>query len=307
MPVFKGEELMTFSFGSSRRQKRRRVYKTYSIKSEEELARELASRGVSPFKDVRDSHRACMASLFVLSFSSLFLFCHIWFFFDIYAVQFSKITGNYAETEATVIHASSSRKVVRDCDSDTASHNCTRRISIVYSVNAVADDGTGFRFSGKINYGSEGARIRVKYSRSNPSFAYVDADLWDMLSDRSSGVPVLIIFVICIVGASRRIIIPMFKWILKSRTVAARGLYLPVLETGYEKKTARGPGGYNEFAPVYRYAMPDGTELLFRGRWTKKKPEGELANRYTKFRVYMMNPEDPDNNEYFIKKIPRHF
>ncbi len=298
---------MTFSFGSGSRQKRRRRDKIYCIKNEEELARELASRGISPFEDVRDSHGSCMASLFVLSFSSLFLFCHIWFFFDIYAVQLSKITGNYAETEATVINVSS-RKVVHDCHSDTASHNCTKRVSTVYSVTAVADDGTGFRFSGKINYGSEGARLRVKYSKSNPSFAYVDADLWDMLSDRSSGVPVLIIFVICIVWASRKVIIPMFILNLKCRIVAARGLYLPVLETGsYEEETVRDPSGrHNEFAPVYRYAMPDGAELLFLGMWTRNKPEGEPANRYTKFRVYMMDPEDPDNNEYFIKKISRH-
>lgn len=101
----------------------------------------------------------------------------------------------------------------------------------------------------------------------------------------------------------------MFRWNRKCNKVVARSLYLPVLETcNYEEKTGRDEGrwyAHNECAPVYRYAMPDGKKLRFRGMWSRNKPKGALSNHHAEFRVYMMDPEDPDNNEYFIKEIPR--
>ncbi len=297
---------MIFSFGSNRRrQKRRRGDRINTIRSEEELARELDSRCVSPFTDVNEGHTSfwelCTGLdwliLFVLP--GVFLFFHIFFFWDIYAVQLSRITGNYAETEATVV-SSSSRAVKHTCD--TGKHNCSESVSIVHSVNAVADDGTEFHFSGEwIDHG-KGSRIWVKYSKSNPVFSYVDAGFWPMLGDRYPGLLLLLPFAFF----ARLSFLLMYPWFISNRMskkAAARGLYLPVREIdNYEEKTESEP---NEYAPVYRYAMPDGTELLFQGMWSRTKPRGAVANDHADFRVYMLDPEDPENNEYFIEKIPR--
>ena len=293
---------MTFSFGSNRlQQKRRQGDETYSIRSEEELAKELASRRISPFTAVKNSHDSY--SFILLYVAAFCLFIHLDAFFDIYAVQLSRITGNYAETEATVVYISS-RKVKHTCISDA--RNCKDSESTVYSVDAVADDGTRFHFSGTVNY--YGSRIRVKYSKSNPGFAYVDAGLLDMFFDKYPGLVMGAVFVffafLAFAGTYA-----VFRWNRKCNKVVARGLYLPVLETySYEEKTGRDEGrryAHNEYAPVYRYAMPDGKELRFRGLWTRNKPKGALSNHHAEFRVYMTDPEDPDNNEYFIKEIPR--
>ena len=297
---------MTFSFGSNRLQKKRRPGdETYSIRSEEELAKELASRRVSPFTAVKSGHNSYRASFTVLSVAAFFYYIHFFAFFDVYAVQFSRITGNYAETEATVVYLSS-RRVKHTCH--IAERNCRERISIVYSVDAVSDDGIRFHFSGTMDYGNKGSRIRVKYSKSNPRLAYVDADLLDMIFDRLAGVVMGGIFVF-FAWFAFMMADEVFRQNRKCNKVAARGLYLPVLETySYEEKTARDEGhmfAHNEYAPVYRYAMPDGTELRFQGMWSRNKPKGALSNHHTEFRVYMMDPEDPDNNEYFIKEIPR--
>ena len=278
---------------------------TYSIKSEEELAKELASRGVSPFTEVRNSHISGRFP-YELVMAMAFLIIHILINFNVYAVQFSRITGNYAETEATVVHMSS-RRVKHECDLDD--HDCRERISIVYSIDAVADDGTEFHFSGNTDYGGEGSRIRVKYSKSNPRLAYVDVGFSDRIADILVGVVML-----AIVAFFARLASLVFKrnrnclrWNQECQMVAARGLYLPVLETcGYEERTEDFDDCDSiRYAPVYRYAMPDGTELLFQGLWTRNKPKGELANHHTEFRVYMMDPEDHNDNRYFIEEIPR--
>ena len=224
---------MIFSFGSKRlRQKRRRGDRISTIRSEEELARELASRYVSPFTDVNEGHTSfwelfCSGMgwlLFVLP--GLVLFFHIFFFWDIYAVQLSRITGNYAETEATVV-SSSSRVVKHSCHSDD--RDCRERVSIVYSVNAVADDGTSFHFSGEYITHGKGSRIRVKYSKSNPVFSYVDAGFWPMLGDRYPGLLLLLPFAFF----ARLSFLIMYPWFISNRKckkAAARGLYLPVRE-----------------------------------------------------------------------------
>ena len=285
---------------------------TYRISSEEELARELASRGVSPFTDVTYCDTSTSLSWFLLFLGSVLFIVHVWVFFDVYAVQFSRVTGNYAETEATVTDQSSRTvKHKWHIHSDHGHHRhhrhhrrTTATTETRYSVHAVSDDGTEFNFSGSVSYGGDGSSLKVKYSKANPQLAYVDMDLVTMLFDRFPGVFVLLISVLVFWEARAA-----YRSGRKCQDVLDRDLYLPVRESSrYEMKTKRTKKRtYKEYAPLYRYAMADGADLFFQGKWSGKKPEGEPANDSKDFRVYLMDPENPKNNKYFIREIPHQF
>ena len=271
------------------------------ISSKEDLARELASRGVSPFIDATNGDTSYSLIYLPLFLGTIFLIIHIAVFFDVYAVQLSRVTGNYAETEATLVNWSYRVSTHRNHSKHGFSSTTRERH---YYTKAVSDDGTEFNFSGTIDYGREGSRLKIKYSKGNPHHAYVDVDLLDMLLDKPKGVSMLVFSVLAFWVARA-----VYKRGRKNRDVLARDLYLPVRESSrYETKTVRTKkSSYKKYAPIYRYAMPDGADLLFRGRWSRNKPEGEPANDNKDFRVYMMDPEDPKNNEYFIKEIPHQF
>ena len=279
---------------------------TYSISSEEELARELASRGISPFTEVTRCDTSVSLFWGSLFLGTIFLVVHLIVFYSIYAVQFSRVIGNYAETEATVTDQSS-RTVERKRHNHghhSHPHSTSSMKETRYYVHAVSADGTEFNFSGSSNFGGEGTRLKVKYSKGNPRLAYVDGNLAEMLFDRFPGVIMLVFSVLAFWGARAE-----YRRIRKCKDVLARDLYLPVRESSrYEMKTVRTKKRtYNEYAPVYRYAMPDGADLFFQGRWSGTKPEGEPANDNKDFRVYLMDPEDPKNNRYFIREIPHQF
>ena len=74
----------------------------YSMSGEEKLAKELASRRISRFTDVIDvpSYLWCVI---LLALAAFFLLIHVAAFSEIYAVQLARFSGNYAETEATVV------------------------------------------------------------------------------------------------------------------------------------------------------------------------------------------------------------
>ncbi|WP_406038790.1 DUF3592 domain-containing protein [Succinimonas sp.] len=271
---------------------------TYIISSEEDLADELASRGVSPFTKVVDGEPSYFPCVFPLLIAAIVLIVYIAVFFDFYAVQLSRFTGNYAETEATVVSQSSHSRVH---DHHRKRGHSTKSSTTHYTTYAVSDDGTEFIFKGTSDYGGKGFKIKVKYSKANPRHAYVDAP-WSF-SDLLGGFIMLGLF-----GAPIGVSYLGFRWNRKCREIAEGDLYLPVRETSrYEVRTVRHKHSrpHKQYAPVYRYAMPDGPDLLFQGMWTREMPEGEPANDYKDFRVYMMEPENPDNNTYFIKSIPR--
>ena len=280
----------------------------YFISNEEDLARELASRGVSTFTKV--SGGASNLLFFVpLGLAALFFLIHLAIFSTIYAVQLSRFTGNYVETEATVVDASSHEKKHKH---HKKHGRTTTTTETYYSIRAVADDGTEFNFNGKTDYGSKGYKIRIKYSKSNPRNYYVPTDFFHMPSERFIGLIMLVLSGLAFYGtyAAR-------KWNQKCQMVEERDLYLPVLETSrYEVRTVHTKTRHNrrgrthththkQYAPIYRYPMPQGPDLFFQGMWSNKQPEGEPANDYTNFRVYMVDPEDPNNNRYFIKEFPR--
>ncbi|WP_406038792.1 hypothetical protein [Succinimonas sp.] len=282
----------------------------YIIRSKEDLARELASRGVSRFTDVSGGPSYLLCGVLAAA-AVLLLLIHAAAFSDIYAVQFSRFTGNYAETEATVVSQSS--EVVTHRHHRKHGRTTTTK-ETRYQTKAVSDDGAEFIFSGTHNYGGKGGKIIIKYSKSEPRNYYVAADFFHMPSDRSFGLVILIFAVLTFFGTYAA-----FRQNRKCLMAVARGLYLPVLETSHcEERTVQTStysrrhshnrshsGPHKEYAPIFRYAMPDGTELLFQGKWSCEWPDGEAANEDKEFRVYMMDPEDPDNNEYFIKEIPR--
>ena len=279
----------------------------YSMRGEEKLARELASRRISRFTEVSDvpSYLWCVI---LLAAGAFFLLIHVAAFSEIYSVQLSRLSGDYAETEATVVEHSSREEQYWDRKKHT---NVTYSH---YSVKAVGDDGTEFNFSGNTNYGGKGSKLRIKYSKSNPENYYVATNLSHMPSGRSFGLVILVFAVLAFAGAYA-----VFRCNRKCLMALAIGPYLPVLETSHcEERSVQTStysrrhshnrshtGSHKEYAPIFRYAMPDGTELLFQGKWSCEWPDGEAANEDKEFRVYMMDPEDRDNNEYFIKEIRR--
>ena len=290
----------------------------YSISDEEKLARDLASRGVSRFTEVSGgpSYDICG---YIFGVGVLFLLLHVGAFFDIYAVQLSKFTGDYAETRATVVSHSSQREYVYHINSFPEDHdNKLVEVSEVttYYIKAVGDDGTEFNFVGSTNYGKKGSKLRIKYSKIAPwRYYYVAADdLSHMSHDMSFGLAVLVLSFLAFAGTYA-----VFRWKRQRQMDMESGPYLPVLRTSRcEVRTvyisgnsrSRSPvkssiRSRKEYAPVFRYAMPDGTELLFQGKWTKKYPGGEAVNEEKEFRIYMVNPENRRNNRFFIKEIPR--
>ncbi len=272
-----------------------------SIRSEEELARELASRGVSVFDDESggfpppDLYFHCG---FLLLLAVGLLSSHVAIFSDFYEVQCSRFTGDYAETEATIVSQSSR---IEESHHRSKKGGRVTREETCYSVKAVSDDGTPFSFGGTKNYGSKGDRLTIKYSKNKSGKrekTYVATDFWHMPAERYFGMIFLFLTGLALWGAYA-----VFRKIRKYQIVFERGLYLPVQRTSrYETEKARGKNGYRKwYAPVYRYAMPDGADLLFLGSWSRDIPEGESANANKVFKVYMMDPEDPENNKYFIK------
>jgi hypothetical protein len=282
------------------------VFMAYIIESEEDLASELASRRISAFTDVT---RGASNLLFYgpLAAAAILLLIHLAIFSTIYSVQLSRFTGNYAETEATVADYSSHEKKHRH---HKKHGRTTTTNETYYSIRAVADDGTEFTYNGQTDYGRKGDKLRIKYSKSNPRNYYVPADLFHMPADRFIGLIMLVLSGLAFYGTYLA-----RKWNRKCQLAEVRDLYLPVRETSrYEVRTvhtrtkSRGrtrSHTHKEYAPIYRYPMPQGPDLLFQGVWSRKKPEGEPANDYTSFRVYMIDPENPNNNKYFIKEFPR--
>ncbi len=297
MPVFMGEVFMTFSFGSNRReQKRRRGDKTYSIRSEEELARELASRGISMFRNGSGdfSRYYIFCGLFLLLMLTL-LSSHVGIFSDYYAVQCARFTGDYAETGATIVSQSS--RIEESYYRKDNGRRATRR-ETYYSVKIVSDDGTSFSFDGTRNYGRKGDRVIVKYSKGEHRTVYVTADFLHMPFERYIGILFLFLAGLPLWGA-----FAMFRKIRKYQMVLARRLYLPVQMIRYESETLNS---HKVYAPVYRYEMPSGSDLFFQDEtWSSNIPKVESANKDKVFRVYMMDPEDPGNDEFFIKEIRR--
>ena len=296
----------------------------YNMSDEEKLARDLASRGVSRFTEVSGgpSYNLCG---YIFGVGVLFLLLHVGAFFNIYAVQFSRFSGNYAETKATVVSHSSQREYVYHINSFPKDHDFPKKhndklveVSEVttYYIKAVGDDGTEFNFEGSANYGKKGSRLRIKYSKIAPGiYRYVAAnDLFHMPFDRYFGLAVLVLSFLAFAGTYA-----VFRWKRKCQMDVESGPYLPVLRTSRcEVRTvyisgnsrSRSPvkssiRSRKEYAPVFRYAMPDGTELLFQGKWTRKYPGGEAVNEEKEFRIYMVNPENRRNNRFFIKEIPR--
>ncbi len=284
-----------------------------SMNGEEKLARDLASRGVSRFTDVSGvpSNLLCVI---LLAAASLFLFLHAGAFSKIYAVQLARFSGNYAETEATVVSHSGETEYVRHLSSDFGDHKGSGDVVqvsevTIYHIKAVGDDGAEFSFNNSNNYGRKGDRLRIKYSKSNPRNCYVVTDFSHMPTDRRIGLAALVFAVLAFAGAYAA-----FRRNRKKLTDMTAGPYLPVLATSHcEVRTAHARrndrssprSSHKEYAPVFRYAMPDGAELLFQGRWSRKWPDGEAANEDKEFRVYMMDPEDRSNNQYFIQEIRR--
>ena len=282
----------------------------YIINSEEDLAEELASRGISTFTKVVSSDSNVMRYI-LIGAAVLLLLVHVALFSEVYAVQLSRFTGNYAETEATIAdYSSKERKRTHHNKKHGHTSSTTTTKETYYTIRAVGDDGTEFNYSGTTDYGGKGYKIRIKYSKSNPRQYYVVTDFFHMPGERFAGLLMLVLSGLAIWG-----IYALTKWNRKCQMVVARDLYLPVRETSrYEVKTVqthtKRRGHYRththkEYAPIYRYAMPQGPDLLFQGEWSRIQPEGEPANDYREFRVYMMNPEDPNNNRYFITSAPR--
>ncbi len=287
----------------------------YSMNGEEKLARELASRGVSRFTDVSDGP-AIHWLIILFAAGVFFLLFHVAVFSKIYAVQLSRFTGNYAETEATVVSLSSETEYIQHTKREHhRRHGDTHTVSAkevtTYSIKAVGDDGTEFSFRDNTSYGGKGGKLRIKYSKSNPRNYYVATALSYMSPDSYFGLILLVFAMLVFAGAYA-----VFRRNRKGLTALASGSYLPVLETSYcEQRTvhrrghshSRGnrSGSGTQYAPVFRYAMPDGAVLLFQGMWTCERPYGEAANEVYEYRVYMMDPEDRSNNEYFIKEVRR--
>ena len=276
----------------------------FRIRSKQDLERELASRGISSFTDVTrvPSYSLCVI---LVALAVFFLLVHMAAFYEIYAVQLSKLTGDYAETMATVVSHSRDTEYSVGLKHDFDEHKSDYDFEVTevtyYEIKAVGEDGTEFHFKGPTNYGNKGSKLKIRYSKRTPQNRYVVTDSSHRSGDETFGLAVLVLAALAVAGASVA-----FIWKRKYLMALARGLYLPVLKTSdYEISTVYTRRySHEEYAPIFRYYMPDGTELLFQGMWTCKRPngDGEAENRDKAFLLYMIDPEDHDNNEYFIKE-----
>ncbi|WP_406038788.1 hypothetical protein [Succinimonas sp.] len=265
----------------------------HRLSSEKDLAIELASRGVSSFTEVVGGPPSWFHACFhYFVFAALSLILNLAMFFDFYAVQLSRFTGNYAETEATVVSVLS--EVVTSKKYDWNQRRYVKRKTIRCYTKAVSDDGIEFNFNG-IDYGrSKGSKIRINYWKNHPVFAYTDVSFHYKIL---YGLVMLVLY-----GIFFWSLHGLFRW-----RQMRRELYLPVRKTSrYEVRTVfHNHSSHEVYASVYQYTFPNGASIHFRGMWTLSKPEGESENDYKEFRVYMINPDNHKNNTYYIKSIRR--
>ena len=250
----------------------------YNMSDEEKLARDLASRGVSRFTEVSGgpSYNLCG---YIFGVGVLFLLLHVGAFFNIYAVQFSRFSGNYAETKATVVSHSSQREYVYHINSFPKDHDFPKKhndklveVSEVttYYIKAVGDDGTEFNFEGSANYGKKGSRLRIKYSKSNPENYYVATNLSHMPSGRSFGLVILVFAVLAFLGAYA-----VFRWKRKCQMDVERKGIQSYQSLLYVRFLCFGNGALT--------ALHDRSDGFFRRQiviTTKDKPEGRVDDPY---------------------------
>lgn len=268
------------------------------IRTEAELAAALYSRGdlYTSIVSSGSGGHPVLAVLILIAAALVFLLLHFVTFREIYAVQYSRLTGDYTEAEARVLSVNKRTFRRQKHEYGRHGHNGTRTVTETeYTTEAEAPDGTFFIFRSSESYGREGDTFLVKYVRDRPDLAYA-AD-YQTFSIFVSGMFLFfsgfMIFILFRIYRSHRLV----------REVLDRNLYLRVSKNGrYDTRQVRSRHRrYETYAPYYQYTLPNGNQIQFRGRWSQNNPEEDTGNEY---RVYMLEPENPNNQKFFILEVP---
>lgn len=275
------------------------------IRTESELAAALRSRGDLYTSNVPSYEKAGWVPLIPLAMALLFLLCHFYGMKNVYAVQLSRLTGNYVSAEAIVL--STDEKTVTHHRHLQRGHgkpgrHVHRRTGSVsktsYTIVAEAPDGTRFTFTGPEIFAQLNT-VTVNYVRGRPDLSYLpdyqnSKFIWSGIFLIISGIFMYCSFYI-------------YRCHRRCHELIDRGLYLPVSKNGkYDTRqvSTRRRGRHEEYAPYYQYTLPNGKQLEFRGEWSRNDPDEDTDADSTEYRVYMLEPENPYNRRFFILKVP---
>lgn len=199
--------------------------------------------------------------------------CHYFALRDIYGVQISRLYGSFVQTEGIVVEVNkpSSYKV------ETQDHNT-------------------FRFH--VEHGGlyKNSKVTVCYDKSNPRLAYIDdfSYILDRITPSVFYAVFGTLFLFSLLASLRK------HSILSG--IKRNGGYFPVTRTDrFETRRDRDSGKNSiSYAPLYKLKISSDQEILFRGDWTGRQPEGESINHRADFIIYMQNIDDPDNDRYYL-------